>query len=132
MNEEAKIELTGSAWTLISFETYTGVIPAVKEAPATLAFSTAGIQAGRLSGSGGCNRFAGSYTMIGERLRLGPLAVTRMMCDPIRMDQEDRFLHALSTVERCTLSQGELHIVYTGGTLRFAPASSPAEGGAQL
>ena len=132
MNEEATRELAGSAWTLISFETDTGVIAAAQEAPATLVFSAAGEQDSRLSGSGGCNRYTGSYTLTGDRLRLGPLASTRMMCDAVRMEQEDRFFQALSTAERCEISrQGELLIVYTGGTLRFASASPQAGDSAQ-
>lgn len=132
MNEEATMELAGSAWTLISFEIDTGVIPTVMNAPATLTFSTAGEQANRISGSGGCNRYTGSYTLADNRLRIGPLASTRMMCDPVRMEQEDRFFQALSTAERCEISrQGELLIAYGGGTLRFAPTSPPVGGSAQ-
>ena len=125
MNEEATMELAGSAWTLISFEIDTGVIPAVSNAPATLTFSTADEQANRISGSGGCNRYTGSYTLTDNRLRIGQLASTRMMCDTVRMEQEDRFFLALSTAECCELSQGELLIEYAGGMLRFAPINAP-------
>ena len=59
--------------------------------------------------------------LTGDRLRIGPLGSTRMMCSPDRMDQEVRFFQALATAERCELSKGELLIVYAGGTLRFAP-----------
>ena len=128
MNEEVKMELAGSAWTLISFETDTGVIPAVTEAPATLTFSAAGEEAGRLSGSSGCNRYFASYSLTGDRLRISQMGSTRMMCDPVRMEQEDRFFQALSTAERCELSQGELLIGYAGGTLRFAPMGALASG----
>ncbi len=128
MNKEVQMELAGSAWTLISFETSTGVIQASTVAPATLIFSVAGEQANKVSGSGGCNRYVGSYTLTGDHLRIGPLASTRMMCDPLRMEQEDRFFQALSSAERCELSQSELLIAYTGGKLRFASTSAPATG----
>ena len=131
MSEEAKMELAGSAWTLIGFETDRGVVRAAKEAPATLTFAAAGEQAGRLSGSGGCNRYFGSYTLTADRLQIGSMASTRMMCDPVRMEQEDRFFQALLTAERCELSQGELLIVYAGGTLRFAVTNALASGEAQ-
>lgn len=131
MNEEVKIELAGSSWTLISFETSTGVIEASTEAPATLTFSAAGEQAGSLSGSGGCNRYFSSYTLTGDRLRISQMGSTRMMCDPVRMEQEDCFFQALSTAERCELSQGELLIVYVEGTLRFASSSTLSAGEAQ-
>src|SRR5215472_8479673 len=112
MNQEAPMELAGSAWTLISFETDTGAIRASTEAPATLTFSPVGEQAGRISGSGGCNSYSGSYILTGDRLHIGPLASTQMICDPVVMEQEDRFFQALSTAERCELSQGELLIAY--------------------
>ena len=132
MNQEATMELAGSAWTLISFETDTGVIEASTEAPATLAFSPAGEHAGRLDGSGGCNSYSGSYTLTGDRLHISQMGSTRMMCDPLRMEQEDRFFQALSTAERCEISrQGELLIAYAGGTLRFAPNSALDSGSAQ-
>lgn len=131
MNEEATMELAGSAWTLISFETDTGVIEASTEAPATLTFAAASEQAGRVSGSGGCNRYFGSYTLTGDRLHIRAMGSTRMMCDPVRMEQEGRFFQALSTAERCELSQGELLIVYARGRLRFAPAVGQASGSTQ-
>lgn len=123
MNKKAEMELAGSSWTLINFETGTRVIRASREAPATLIFSAAGEQADRLSGSSGCNRYFASYTLTGDRLHIGAMGSTRMMCDPLRMEQEDRFFQALSTAERCELSQGELLIEYAGGMLRFAPLS---------
>ncbi len=131
MNEEAKIELAESAWTLISFETDMGVILAVKEAPATLTFSAIGEQAGSLSGSGGCNRYFGSYTLTGDRLHIGAMGSTRMMCDSVRMEQEDRFFQALSIAECCELSQDELLIAYAGGMLRFALISASTGGSLQ-
>jgi len=124
------MQLPGSAWTLVSFETDTEVIEAVAEAPATLTFSAEGEQTGRLSGSSGCNRYFGSYTLTGDHLRIGPLGSTRMMCSPAQMAQETRFFQALSAAERYELSNDELLIPYAGGTLRFALAPPQAEGSA--
>ena len=131
MNEEVKMELAGSAWTLVSFETDIGVILAATEAPATLTFSAEGEQAGRLGGSGGCNRYFASYTLTSDRLHISPLGSTRMMCSPVRMAQEVRFFQALAAASRCELSNGELLIVSAGGTLRFAPTTASAAGEAQ-
>lgn len=50
----------------------------------TLRFQTQGA----LSGSGGCNRFSGSYKLSGMALQFGPLAVTRMACAPEITDRE--------------------------------------------
>lgn len=114
------MELAGTSWILVDFETDMGVIPALTEAPATLDFSAESERERRLSGSSGCNRYFASYSLTGDHLRIGPLGSTRMMCNPDQMAQEDRFLQALATAGPCEMSNGELLIGYTGGTLRFA------------
>ena len=54
---------------------------------------------GRVSGSGGCNSFAGSYEQDGERLRLSQLIVTQMAClDEGIMRKEQQFLDLLDAV----------------------------------
>ena len=45
----------------------------------------------RLSGSGGCNRLAGSYEVGDEGLRFGPIASTRMACSEAAMERESAF-----------------------------------------
>ncbi len=50
---------------------------------------------GKVSGSGGCNRFRGSATMGGDQLKIGPLGSTRMSCTSALMDQETKFFLAL-------------------------------------
>jgi heat shock protein HslJ len=65
--------------------------PAVAEAMASLAFREDGI-----AGTTGCNSFHGSATLAEQTLTIGPLATTRMACEPPRMDQEMRFLEALA------------------------------------
>lgn len=65
---------------------------------------TATFTADAVSGSSGCNTYNGSYTLDGDALKIGPLATTRMACDPAAtMDQETQFLAALAastTVEQ--------------------------------
>lgn len=50
---------------------------------------------GKVSGSGGCNRFHGEAKIAGAAIRFGPLAATRMMCPPAVQAQEARFFAAL-------------------------------------
>jgi heat shock protein HslJ len=54
---------------------------------------------GQVSGSGGCNRFAGSYTQDGDKLKLGTLAATQMACaiDAV-MQKEQQFFQMLAAV----------------------------------
>ena len=52
---------------------------------------------GRISGRASCNDYTGSYRIEGQRLIvLDRLAVTRKLCAPALMDQEERFLSALT------------------------------------
>lgn len=68
----------------------------------------------RASGATGCNSFNGRYTLDGERIRLGPLASTRMAClDPSMNRQEQAFLQALGAANRATVS-GETLTLYEG------------------
>jgi heat shock protein HslJ len=69
---------------------------------------------GRVSGSGGCNRFTGSYSYDDGRLDLGPLAGTKMMCPEAVMDQEDRFLRALGAIDRVRVNGSFLLIYFAG------------------
>jgi heat shock protein HslJ len=43
---------------------------------------------GRIAGSGGCNRFFGSYKITGNTIEFGPLGATRMACPKPAMDRE--------------------------------------------
>lgn len=70
--------------------------------PATIAFAD-----GRISGSTGCNRFSGSYTVAGDRLVIAPPATTRMACPPPLMARETALLAALT---------GSLEVRAGGGT----------------
>jgi heat shock protein HslJ len=51
----------------------------------------------RVSGSSGCNRLIGAYTLIADRLSFGQMAGTRMAC-PKSMEQEQIFLQILPSV----------------------------------
>jgi copper homeostasis protein (lipoprotein) len=51
----------------------------------------------RIAGSGGCNRFTGSYQRSGDRLTFGKMAMTFMAC-PESMETEREFVAALEQV----------------------------------
>lgn len=51
---------------------------------------------GRITGSGGCNRWFGSYVAAGPALTLGDIGATRMACAPALMMQEQRLFETLS------------------------------------
>ena len=55
---------------------------------------------GRVAGSGGCNRIAGSYTLAGETIGFGQMISSMMACAPAVGEQEQRFLQALGATRR--------------------------------
>lgn len=70
---------------------------------------------GRATGTGGCNRFNGGFTLEGSNLRFGPAASTNMACAPAAMDQEQRFHAALAEVRGYRIENGILHLTDGAG-----------------
>jgi heat shock protein HslJ len=66
---------------------------------------------GRLSGSTGCNRFTGSYTIDGDSLELGAMASTRMACPPPADAVERAYLAALGRVTTWRVDNEELALL---------------------
>ncbi|MDF2488458.1 MAG: putative lipoprotein [Pseudomonas sp.] len=69
---------------------------------------------GRAYGNAGCNHWFAPYTLDGERLHFGKVGKTRKLCAPALMEQEQRFLKALETVQRWDMTPAE--------QVRFWPA----------
>ncbi|MEM7437553.1 MAG: META domain-containing protein [Myxococcota bacterium] len=68
-------------------------------------------EGGRVSGRTGCNHFTGAAEVEGGSLRFGKLALTRMLCPPPVMDQEQRLLQALEATRTFTIdADGRLHL----------------------
>ena len=64
----------------------------------------------RLSGSGGCNRLMGSFTLDGQRLLFKRVVTTMMSC-PQGMAQERSLIEALGQVQRWHLEDRTLMLV---------------------
>ena len=64
----------------------------------------------RVTGSGGCNRLAGGYTLAGERITFGRTAGTMMACAE-GMEQERAFLDALAVVARWRVDGQRLELI---------------------
>ena len=75
---------------------------------------------GQASGSGGCNRFFGSWSVKGSALTLGKIGSTMMACDPALMNQEGKFLRSLETATTYSFTpDGALVIATAQGPLKF-------------
>lgn len=56
------------------------------------------LEDGTASGSSGCNTFSGEFSIDGDTLELGELAVTEMACDDDIMAVESAYLAALGEI----------------------------------
>ena len=70
----------------------------------------------RVSGSGGCNRFTGSYTLQSERLELSDMSVTMMAC-AAGMETETAFLDALPRARSWRIRGRRLDLLEAGGKI---------------
>ena len=74
------------------------------------------LEAGRASGSDGCNRVAGPYNLQGEALTFGAMAGTRMACTGTA-EIERRFQEALQGTSRWRIASNRLELYGTGKPL---------------
>lgn len=109
--------LAGTSWRLQDYanpSNPTGMTTALASAVPTLEFG----QDGALNGSGGCNRFHGTYTVLEQALTVGPLATTMMYCgEEGIMDQEQGFLAQLQGASTFRIDGEQLHLLNDAGTL---------------
>jgi heat shock protein HslJ len=100
--------LDGAAWVLSDLPGRT----LLAGQPATLQF-----QAGKASGSDGCNRYTAPYTSKGGALQVSPGAMTRMACPEDRMQQADAFMAALMGAKRYRVGSGKLDLLGADGAV---------------
>lgn len=80
---------------------------------------------GRLTGSNGCNRLMGSYTLSGEGMRVSQLGSTRMACAVDIMRQASQVDDYLSSVRRFSFdAQGALILFTELGELKLQVAEA--------
>jgi len=102
--------LENTYWKLVSLRGTT-VAVAEKQHEAHLILHPDGR---RLSGSGGCNRLVGNYTLDGQKLSFGRAAGTLMAC-PQGMEQERAFLDALAQGQGFRISGQQLELLDAQG-----------------
>lgn len=80
-------------------------------------YITLGLHSEKVTGSGGCNRFGGKYTLNGNKISFSGFAATKMMCEDA-MTVETPFLKGLETVDGFIMD-GEDHMWLTSGGNRI-------------
>lgn len=120
--EEGAHPLVGTAWRATAI----GDTETRGHEASTLAFSASQ----RVTGGAACNRFAAPVSLAGEKIAIGPLAVTRKACPPAVMDQERRYLTALAAAARVVQEGERLRLLDADGRVlvrlrRIGVASEP-------
>ena len=94
-------DLTGKVWALTELEG----VPPVADTGISAQFSPDG----KISGSAGCNRYSGTYTISGNSITItSSIASTMMMCDDAIMEQESAYLKALPEAKTYEINGDQL------------------------
>lgn len=107
--------LAGTTWRPVALSGVAGT----KANPVFLRFASAD----QVSGSGGCNRFFGSYRQRADHVTISQLGTTRKACPSDIMWREQRFLELLRKTRRVKITGSELALMTLGGAvfLRLEP-----------
>jgi heat shock protein HslJ len=112
-------ELVTGTWTLEAYawNWYRGVLDGSE---VTIEFSTEDVPTVR--GRAGCNWYGARFTATEDRLEIGPIGGTQMLClEPEEvMDQESRYLSALRSVVRFRIRGDRLLMYDESGRLVLA------------
>ena len=100
------VALLRGAWRIAEIDG----TPIIDKTEPTLDFAADG----RLSGSGSCNRFFGSYTLSGEGLTISQLGSSMMMCDEKIMNQERAILEILKKARSFSIGAGGALLLKSG------------------
>lgn len=104
--------LTGTYWRLVALgDQPVTVTDTAREPHLTFAADTT-----RVTGSGGCNRLFGAYTLNGDRLSFGAVGSTKMAC-ATGMDTETAFLPALGRVAHWRITGQQLEFTDSAGSV---------------
>ena len=120
-SDKASLRLEGTRWKLIDLAGTPPVAGSVvEEANVTL-----NAEAKRLTGSGGCNRLMGDYTLHRNSLRFRHIGSTMMACADAVMKQEQGFIAALKDTTSYRIMGGTLELLKEQQVLAKLEAGSP-------
>lgn len=116
-------DLPGTSWRLVRLDVDGQMSRQPAEGEAyTLAFEADG----RVGGQAHCNRFGGPYTLDGDRLTMGPFAMTLADCGPRSMDGLVMGVLREPIVVQMDGGESLRMVASSGSSLVFARAAPPA------
>jgi len=111
--QPAPAPLVGTNWTLSSFHSADAVSSVIAGTTITAVFG----DDGRVSGSGGCNRYFASYNITGTSLSISSVGSTKMYCGAEGvMQQESTYLASLSKAMTFTIKGNQLSLADVKGS----------------
>jgi heat shock protein HslJ len=109
-SRKSAVDLNGT-WELVLFSSSTKTLDEIF----TMKRPELQLDNGRLTGTTGCNRINGSYTVSGNSIQIGPnLAMTKMGCPNY---DENVFLEAFNKVNRYELKGNQLQLMLDSSLL---------------
>ncbi|BCW99620.1 MAG: hypothetical protein KatS3mg024_2447 [Armatimonadota bacterium] len=116
--------LTGTHWKALSIGDRPARHPGEGQTEVHLELDASG---NRVYGSGGVNRFHGSFTVTGDSLKFSPMARTLMAGPPELMKQEDALMSALEKTASYKITKETLRLFDSAGRelARFVAAPAP-------
>jgi copper homeostasis protein (lipoprotein) len=111
--DEALIPLGGTEWRLVEL----GGPPVELDEGGRLPYLVLDLEESRVAGSGGVNRFMGTFSLAEDELQFGPLATTMMAGPEAAMARERAFLDALAAVTGYRLEGRSLTLVAGEGSV---------------
>jgi heat shock protein HslJ len=113
--EAVPITLTGTDWSATGINTGTDAVSSlVAGTTVTAVFG----DDGTISGNAGCNTYNGTYEVSGTDMTIGPLATTKMACEPDVSTQEANYLAALGQVSTFKIRGDQLELRDADGALQ--------------
>ena len=106
-----QVELNNITWNLYAYGDTFHPQPVPDNVTVTLDVN----KEGEVSGSSGCNNYAGKVTVDGDAATFELGAATQKACDPTTNAMETIYLGALAGVERAEVNQDQLILYYNGG-----------------
>ncbi|ABN56070.1 MULTISPECIES: META domain-containing protein [Methanoculleus] len=118
--------LSGRSWHLTSYWTEEGEVPVIEKTDPIIAFT----DAGRVSGTSGCNIFFGGHDLSGSTLRIHDIESTKMTSTPEVLDQEKVFFTLLQKTRAYTIDGDCLRLFDASGReiLSFTSQTQPLQG----
>ena len=116
--------IMGVNWLVTTLATENALSGPIAGSEPTLKFGTDGI----VSGTDGCNRYHGSYSVKGDGLSVGKLATTMMACPTAVSQQASDFTTALEGATTFALDGKTLTIFGEDGRMLLLASSEPTGG----